>query len=111
MLPQQAIVVGTSAFRLDRIASSLDTALLEEIVDDFVYDPRDDVDAALRRNRANADRTFLSLVSQAARTWGTLLGIRGASDGESFATRNTGIRKLWREGAWRVCLIAMDHDA
>src|SRR5207244_4032558 len=31
--------------------------------------------------------------------------------GESFVARNSGLRKVWQGGKWRVRVIFMDHDA
>ena len=42
--------------------------------------------------------------------WGTLLGMRGFSDGESFVQRNVGLKSVWRDGDWRVRVIVQDHD-
>ncbi len=66
---------------------------------------------AVPENRRRADRIFLSHVAEIARVWGTLLGVRGQSRGESFVARNVGLRSVWEEGEWRVKLIFMDHDA
>jgi DUF971 family protein len=62
-------------------------------------------------NRRRADEIFLELVKQMAVFWGTLLGVRGHSRGESFVARNVGLRSVWEDGQWRVKLIFMDHDA
>jgi len=62
-------------------------------------------------NRERANRIFLSLVRQIAEFWGTVMGIRGQSRGESFVGRNVGIRSVWVGAQWRVRLIFMDHDA
>ena len=61
-------------------------------------------------NRRRADETYLSLMRQIGECWGTLLGVRGYSDGESFVLRNVGLKSQWREGGWRVRIIFMDHD-
>jgi len=50
-------------------------------------------------------------VRQIAEFWGTMMGIRGQSRGESFVGRNVGLRSVWVDGQWRVKLIFMDHDA
>jgi len=93
-------------------------ALIEEVLG--VYDPPDVeygdyasyVDAAFAHapNRARADEIFLNLVRQIATLWGTLLGIRGHSRGESFVARNVGLRSVWRDGGWQPKLIFMDQD-
>ncbi len=47
---------------------------------------------------------------QVGECWGTLLGVRGYSDGESFVLRNVGLKSGWQDGEWRVRIIFMDHD-
>ena len=94
-------------------------ALLEEVLG--VYEPPEVayedygeyVDAAFRvtSNRARADEIFLNLVRQIAELWGTMLGARGHSRGESLVARNVGLKSVWEKGEWRVKLIFMDHDA
>lgn len=71
------------------------------------------IDAALAvpANRTRANENFLSMVRQMAEFWGTVMGIRGQSRGESFVGRNVGIRSVWVDGQWRVKLVFMDHDA
>jgi len=71
------------------------------------------LDAAFRveENRARADQIYESLLQQIARFWGTLLGLRGHSRGESFVARNVGLKSFWQDGEWRVRIIFMDHDA
>jgi DUF971 family protein len=66
---------------------------------------------AVPENRRRADEIFPGLVKQIATVWGTLLGVRGHSRGESFVARNVGLRSVWEAGEWRVKLIFMDHDA
>ena len=142
--PGQALLSGTSSFRIDKLglylspvgaetyfknylqldytaaqAKQFADALLEEVLG--VYDPPDlecddygrYVDAALSMtaNRARADEIFLNLVRQIAEVWGTLLGIKGYSRGESFVPRNVGLRSVWEKGQWKVKLVFMDHDA
>ncbi len=70
------------------------------------------VEAALAvpENRARADSSFLEVVRGIGRVWGTLLGIRGYSLGESFVERNVGLKSSWRDGRWRVGIVFMDHD-
>src|SRR6185437_12979344 len=94
-------------------------ALLEEVLG--VYEPPaiecedygEYVDAALcvTANRVRADEIFLNLVRQIAELWGTMLGARGHSRGESLVARNVGLKSVWENGEWRVKLIFMDHDA
>jgi hypothetical protein len=142
--PSQAIVSGTSSFRLDKVATYLSAEgaetyfkqwlqvdytsqdarqfadeLLDEVLGVYsspaiAYDNYDgylQAALAMPENRERADEIFLSLVKQIAMVWGTLLGVRGHSRGESFVARNVGIRSVWEGGAWRVKLIFMDHDA
>lgn len=141
--PSQAIVCGTSSFRLDKLATYLaaDGAetyfkrwlqvdytctdarqFADELLDEVlgVYDSPaiqfEDYDSylnaafAVPENRQRADRIFLNLVEEIAKLWGTLLGVRGHSRGESFVARNVGLRSVWEAGEWRVKLIFMDHD-
>ena len=142
--PAQAILSGTSSFRVDKIgvylsargaeryfkeclqhdytgtqAKQFADALLEEVLG--IYDPPgveyeeygQYIDAAFRvaSNRARADEILLNLVRQIAELWGTMLGARAHSRGESLVARNVGLKSVWERGEWRVKLIFMDHDA
>jgi hypothetical protein len=142
--PAQAILSGTSAFRLDKLdqylsragpehyfknglrvaysnedARRLADAVMEEVLG--VYHPPDVryknheqyVAAALSltANRTRADEVYLSIVEQIARFWGTLLGLRMHTRGESFVARNVGLKSCWQQGEWKVKIIFMDHDA
>ena len=142
--PAQAILAGTSSFRVDKLglylspygaqryfedwlgvaftkadAKQFADTLLEEVLG--VYEPPDvalvdyggyvDAAFAVTSNRARADEIFLDLVREIAKVWGTLLGARGHSRGESFVARNVGLRSVWEQGQWKVKLIFMDHDA
>jgi len=142
--PSQAIVCGTSSFRLDKVATYLsaegaETYFKQWLQFDYTtYDAKQFADEmldevlgvytapevayddyehylqaafAVPENRRRADEIFLNLVKQIARLWGTLLGVRGHSRGESFVARNVGLRSVWEKGEWRVKLIFMDHDA
>ena len=142
--PAQAIVSGTSSFRLDKLATYLSARgddiyfkqwrqvdytseearqFADELLDEVlgVYTPPafayEDYESYLEaafaapENRRRADEIFVSLVKQIATVWGTLLGVRGHSRGESFVARNVGLRSVWERGEWRVKLIFMDHDA
>lgn len=141
--PAQAILSGTSSFRLDKLGAYLSPDGAEKYFKDYQgigYSPEDArrfadelldevlgvyvapvvfsdygryLEAALRLpvNRERANRIFLALVRQIAELWGTVLGIRGQSRGESFVARNVGLRSVWTGGAWQVKLIFMDHDA
>ena len=61
-------------------------------------------------NRARANENFLSVMRQIGECWGTLLAVRGFSDGESFVQRNVGLKSFWKNGAWQIRIIFMDHD-
>lgn len=141
--PAQAILCGTSSFRLDKLATYLSPdgadkyfkqwlqadytdahakQFADELLDEVlgVYEPPEvpvenyeqylEAAFAVRVNRERADQIFLSHVQQVGTFWGTLLGMRGHSRGESFVARNVGLRSVWEEGQWRVKLIFMDHD-
>ena len=96
--------------------------LADDVLDEVlgVYDPPDvkyqDHDQyvaaalAVPRNRARANAVYLSLLKQIGTMWGTLLGLRGYSFGESFVARNVGVRTIWSQGKWRVRLVFQDHD-
>ena len=61
-------------------------------------------------NRRRADAIFLELAAEIGRFWGTLFGLKGYSDGESFVGRNVGLKSAWEGGRWLVRIIFMDHD-
>ena len=142
--PAQAILCGTSSFRLDKLATYLSAngaetyfkqyrqldykdhdarQFADELLDEVlgVYESPDvafesyesylEAALAVPENRERADRIFLGHVAEIARVWGTLLGVRGQSRGESFVARNVGLRSVWEAGEWRVKLVFMDHDA
>ncbi len=52
---------------------------------------------------------YLGLLKQIGTMWGTLLGLRGYTFGESFVARNVGLRTIWSKGEWSVRLIFQDH--
>ena len=123
--PSQAILVGTTSFRLDRLQAYLSEnvafdgdagELLDEIIDNYMPPPgnyqsnEQHVAAAFAHNRAAADRTYISILGQIGRFWGAVLGMRAGSGGESFVTRNAGLRKVWLDNRWQVRFISMDHD-
>lgn len=122
-MPSQAIAVGTTSFRLERLRAYLVDGilfdgdvdeLLDEIIDDYVPPPNPSADYAgdaISYNRAAADRTYISVMAQIGRFWGAVLGMRGGSGGESFVPRNAGLRKVWLDGRWQVRFISMDHDS
>lgn len=142
--PAQAIQIGTTAFRLERIEKYLSPSgadryfrdglgttwsaddarrfadtILDEILG--VYEPPrvawrshgEYVDAAFRvpGNREHANEAHLGALTQLGRFWGTLLAMRGHTQGESFVDRNAGLRSVWRDGRWQVELVFMDHDS
>jgi len=139
--PAQAIISGTSSFRLDKLdaylsdkgppfyfgaenysndeARRLADVLLEEILGVYVppnvsYESQQQyVDAAfsVRANRRRADAIYLSLSHEIAVLWGTMMGARGYSRGESFVARNVGLKSVWVDGEWKVKIIFLDHDA
>ena len=141
--PAQAIVCGSSSFRLDLVANYLSAdgpeayfrqglrteyqppdakRLADDVLDEAlgVYHPpgvryqdhAQYVAAALAtpRNRARANAVYRSLLEQIGTMWGTLLGLRGYSFGESFVARNVGLRTVWSRGEWLVRLVFQDHD-
>jgi hypothetical protein len=61
-------------------------------------------------NRSAADAAYLDAIAETGRYWGTLLGTGGFSEGESFVTRNVGIKSRWHAGSWRPRICFMDHD-
>jgi hypothetical protein len=142
--PAQAILKGTSSFRLDKLAACLSSngprwyfeaglntaysrhdarrladAILEEILG--VYQPpkvryqshKQYLAEAFSvpENRARADGIYLSLLQEIGKFWGTLLGVRGYTRGESFVARNVGLKSVWEDGKWKVKIIFMDHDS
>lgn len=140
--PEQAFVVGTSSFRLERVAAYLapdgDDAyfvrglgvqaddddrrrLADAVAGEIVprYTPPaaafrsyaqylDDVYAA---NREAADATFVDVVAQAGRYFGFYTALRMWSEGESFVTRNVGLRNVFIDGDWKVRMFFADHDS
>jgi hypothetical protein len=144
VVPSQSILMGTSSFRLDRLASHLspegadiyfakglkvsftkDQArrfadeLLEEVLG--VYTPPTGsyrsydryIASALSRpdNRARADTTYLSIMREIGKFWGTLLGLKSHTHGESFVGRNAGLKSVFENGEWKVKIVFLDHDA
>lgn len=93
--------------------------LLDEIL--CVYEPpqvpfrswRTYLDAAfaVRANRERAARNYIEILAQIGRFWGTLLAARGHTHGETFVTRNCGLRAVFEHGQWRIRIIFMDHDS
>lgn len=136
--PEQAVVVNTSSFRIDRLAAYLaadglgayfdlppDDArrfadmLLSEVLPAYAP-PRVDyrtwadyLDAAFAvpENRRAADEAYVDVLRQFGDYYGFFCAVRAGSRGESFVARNVGLRRVFRDGAWRVQTIFMDHDA
>lgn len=144
VVPSQSVLMGTSSFRLDRLASYLspqgddiyfaqglkgsftkDQArwfadeLLEEVLG--VYNPPDDIyrnhdeyiKATFSRsdNRSRADSNYLSIMREIGTFWGTLLGTKSRTHGESFVGRNVGLKSVFENGEWGVKIVFLDHDA
>lgn len=142
--PAQAIITGTSSFRLDKLATYLSAGgpdyyfkkglksdyskhdakvfadtILEEVLGHYQpppvrYQSHDQYLTAafsLAENRVRSDSVYLALIKQIAKFWGTMLGVRGYSRGESFVARNVGLKSFWNNGKWDVKIIFMDHDA
>jgi hypothetical protein len=61
-------------------------------------------------NRSAADIAFRAAAASMGRLWGTLLGFRGYTEGESFVPRNVGLKAVWSDGAWRPQIVFMDHE-
>lgn len=139
-LPSQAVQSHTSSFRLANLGRWLGPApempvfaereaeespesiawladqMMEEILGTYVppqiRTPHygEYIDAAFDRNRRRADEVFLQLNRELGTLWGTLAGLKGYSHGESFVSRNVGLRSVWEEGHWNVHLFFMDQD-
>lgn len=124
--PCQSVIVGTTAWRLDRVAKALGNPgsvrlaaeLLDEVFGVFeppaarVEDPTEWLDAVFARP-ANAHRAAELHRSAAARLgslWGTFFALGLCSFGESVVGRNVGLKAVFRAGAWTAELISMDHD-
>jgi hypothetical protein len=61
-------------------------------------------------NRSAADHNFRAAIASMGHLWGTLLGLRGFTEGESFVPRNVGLKAVWIDGAWSVQVVFMDHE-
>lgn len=62
-------------------------------------------------NRAAADATFVDVLAQFGHYLGFYSALRMWSEGESFVTRNVGLRNVFRDGRWQVLLHFVDHDS
>lgn len=141
--PAQAVQVGTTSFRLERLGMYFaddgderyfaqlgvphtrddSRRFADELLDEVlcVYEPphvpfrsyRTYLEAAfaVRANRQRANRNYLEVMAQIGRFWGTLLAPRGHTHGESFVSRNCGLRSVFEGGEWRIRIIFMDHDS
>jgi hypothetical protein len=93
-------------------------SVLEEILGEVIPPPEGFQDYAqyvrdafrVPGNRRRAGANYTSLMRQMGECWGTLLAVRGFSDGESFVQRNVGIKSTWKNGDWQARIIFMDHD-
>ena len=111
---KEGLTVAFSKWDERRLADEL----LEEILGVYIrpdvrysnYERYLEAAFSVPENRVRANRIYLSLVQQIARFWGTLLGVRGYSRGESFVARNVGLKSFWDQGEWNVRIIFMDHD-
>jgi hypothetical protein len=116
--PAKYFSEGLSAALSKRDERQLADELLEEILGVYTapdvryqsYEQYLEAAFNIADNRIRADWIYLSLVEQIARFWGTLLGVRGYSRGESFVPRNVGLKSVWDRGEWNVRIIFMDHD-
>jgi len=144
MKPAQAVQVGTTSFRLERLRQYLrpngderyfkrcrhveytrddSRRFADEILDEILcvyeppsvafrtYDSYVKAAFAVPANRRRATRNYLEVMSQIGHFWGTLLGARGHTAGESFVGRNAGLRTVFEDGEWRIRIIFMDHDS
>jgi hypothetical protein len=99
-------------------ARRLADEVLEEVLG--IYHPphcgavtyREYIEAALAlpANRATADKTYLHCMADIGLYWGTLLAVGGYTEGESFVSRNVGLKSRWQSGQWRTRICFMDHD-
>jgi hypothetical protein len=143
LAPKQALISGTSSFRLDTLSRYLSSegpnlyfrqglkrdyspTDARQLADDLlaevlgVYTPpkipydghAEYVGLALQvpANRLRADRTYLSLMRQIGKFWGTLAGLGAYTRGEIFVARNVGLRSRFIRDRWRVYICFMDHD-
>jgi hypothetical protein len=97
-------------------AHELADQLFEEILGDFArprHRPRSYsryLTEVFAKNRRRADHVFLALLRELGTFWGTLAAVKGYSNGESFVSRNIGLRSEWSGAQWRVGLRFMDQD-
>jgi hypothetical protein len=90
--------------------------LFEEILGDFSRPAqcsrsyRRYLSEVFAKNRRRADLVFLALLRELGTFWGTLAAVKGYSNGESFVSRNVGLRAEWAGAQWCVGLRFMDQD-
>ena len=117
--PEQYFKKGLGVTYSNEDARHLADTVLEEVLGvyhppDVAYKNHEQYVAAayaMVENRVRANEIYLSLVNQIAKFWGTLLGLRMCTRGESFVARNVGLKSFWEGGEWKVKIIFMDHDA
>lgn len=136
--PEQAVIVNTSSFRIDRLAAYLGNGglssyfdlppaearrfadmLLSEVLPSYAPPPGEyatwsgylDAAFAMPGNRRAADAAYAGVLRQLGDYFGFFMAMRAFSGGESFVARNVGLRRVFRDGAWQVQAIFMDHDA
>jgi hypothetical protein len=115
MKPKQAILAGTSSFRLDKVRDCLTAAeanpdfdLMEQVLGTVVHPSAAAFDVPV--NRTRADKAFLRSMGVLASFCGALWSIGGYSNGESVVERNVGLLRRWEAGDWVVSAVSMDHD-
>ncbi len=143
--PEQAFVVGTSSFRLDRLMAYLapdgDETYFTRGLGLAAGDADDDdrrrladavfgeilprytppasafrtyvqyLEDAYAANREAVDATFLDVMAQIGHYFGFYSALRMWSEGESFVTRNVGLRNVFTNGDWKVRVLYADHDS
>lgn len=128
--PSQALLVGTSACRLDLLARALapeaaGAAQLEDPLQREVFAAEvlagqipgaeralGDIEPLFSAPevRAQVESVYLHVLEQIATLWATMLALRMVSHGESLVVRNLGLRTQFVDGRWQVRVISMDHD-
>ncbi len=115
MKPKQAILAGTSSFRLDKVrdcltaaGSSPDFELMEQVLGVVVRPSAAAFDVPA--NRTRADQAFLRSIGLLGSFCGALWSIGAYSNGESVVERNVGLLRRWEAGDWVVSAVSMDHD-
>ena len=117
--PEQYFKTGLGVAYTSEDARQMADTILDEVLGvyhppEVAYKTHEQYVAAafsLVTNRVRANETYLSLVDQIAKFWGTMLSLRMHTRGESFVARNVGLKSHWDNGEWKVKIIFMDHDA